>query len=251
MRQELDTDATAAVHDLASQQGASVFSVVTAAVAEALARFTGRDDLVLGTPAGRRDRPELRDMVGPLLTMVPIRLDLQDDPTFGELVHRARRTILGGLANAESLPQAAPGTGDDAGGRGWFNVIVTDLGEDLSTPHLPGLHTQLVEIPRVGAKYDLNVLVTQTPHHLRLDAEFDPTAVDAATVTRMLDLCAQIATAGSAAPHHLSSRLACAPFGDPGPVALGQPLLYPPTPDQSRASPRVAHAQQAHADNAG
>ncbi|MGH3763336.1 condensation domain-containing protein, partial [Actinophytocola sp.] len=193
---------TAAVRELADATRSSVFTVVSTAVAVALSRYTGRDDLVVGMPVSRRDRPGLERMVGLLLDMAPVRLDVTATTPFAELVKRTRAAVLGAVRHAP-VPREVAG---DPASRALFNVILTDLGAELPAPTFAGLRTEHVEVPQVGAKYDLNFLVRDDGDTLTIDVEADRRAVAdadvaaiAATAVAILDAAADTAAAGVAA----------------------------------------------------
>ncbi|WP_027341361.1 condensation domain-containing protein [Hamadaea tsunoensis] len=171
----VDPDTTAAVRALAATGRASAFLVVAAAVATVLSSVTGRDDLVVGMPVARRDQDGLADLVGLLLDTVPVRLDLTSAPAFLELVHQARRSVLGALTHRFAPQATGPGTrgGPKPAERGLFNILVTDAGKPLEAASFTGLAVSEVEVQQIGAKFDLNFLVRDLGGTLRVDVEFD------------------------------------------------------------------------------
>jgi amino acid adenylation domain-containing protein len=66
-----------------------------------LSRYSGQDDLVIGTPFAGRNRTELDSMVGYFINPLALRLDLSGDPTFGELLRRVRQTTLEAFQHAD------------------------------------------------------------------------------------------------------------------------------------------------------
>jgi amino acid adenylation domain-containing protein len=82
------------IRALAREEGATVYMALLAACAAVLRWHTGQDDLVLGSPMGERERPELERVVGPFVNLLVLRLDLAGDPTFAELLGRARDAVL-------------------------------------------------------------------------------------------------------------------------------------------------------------
>jgi amino acid adenylation domain-containing protein len=79
--------------ELADAEGTTLFGVTMAALALVLARYTGQDEIVVGTTNDGRDRPELERLVGLLINMNVLRLDTSGDPTFSELIRRTGRVI--------------------------------------------------------------------------------------------------------------------------------------------------------------
>jgi amino acid adenylation domain-containing protein len=85
---------TERVRALAAQEGATTFMVLIAAFAALLGRCAGTDDVLLGAPIANRTRAETEDLVGFFVNTVALRVSLAGDPTFRELVGRARDTAL-------------------------------------------------------------------------------------------------------------------------------------------------------------
>jgi amino acid adenylation domain-containing protein len=89
-----DPELTAAIHTLARRQGATTYMMLLAACATVLRAHTGQADIVLGSPMGLRERPEFERIIGPFINLLMMRLDLNDDPSFRELLTRARDAVL-------------------------------------------------------------------------------------------------------------------------------------------------------------
>lgn len=89
-----DSELTKEIHALARGQGATIYMTLLAACATALRAHTGQSDLVLGSPMGLRERAELESVIGPFVNLLLMRLDLEDDPSFSELLSRARNAVL-------------------------------------------------------------------------------------------------------------------------------------------------------------
>ena len=80
---------------------ATLFVSLLATFGALLSRYAGEDDIVIGTPFASRNRSELESMVGYFINPLALRLDLSGDPTFEELLTRARTTVLGAFAHAD------------------------------------------------------------------------------------------------------------------------------------------------------
>ncbi|MGN6215478.1 MAG: condensation domain-containing protein [Solirubrobacterales bacterium] len=76
------------------EQGVTLFMALLCAYGLVLAEFSGRSDLVVGSPMANRSHPRLVGTVGYLSNTVPIRLDLGGDPSVRELLRRVRRASL-------------------------------------------------------------------------------------------------------------------------------------------------------------
>jgi Condensation domain len=99
----LEAELAAAVRELAAAQGATPFIVLLAAFAALLSRWSGERDIVVGSPIANRDQPELEHLIGFFSNTIVLRVRLDDDPSFGELVRRARASAIGAYEH-QDLP---------------------------------------------------------------------------------------------------------------------------------------------------
>jgi ABC-2 type transport system ATP-binding protein len=84
---------------LARHGRATPFMTLLGAFEVLLHRWTGEDDLLIATVVANRDARPLQDLVGCFTKKVPLRLRLQGDPTFLELVGQVRARLLGSVAH--------------------------------------------------------------------------------------------------------------------------------------------------------
>ncbi len=107
---------------LGRERSATLFMVVLAAFDALLHRYTGQEDLTVGTPIAGRSRPELEGLIGMFINTLVLRADLAGEPAFGELLGRdardrprrlrppgpaVREAGRGAAAGAEPRPLAA------------------------------------------------------------------------------------------------------------------------------------------------
>ena len=101
MRMMLDMPTREGLNRAARSRDATLFVSLLAVFSALLARYSGQDDVVIGTPFGGRTRTELESMVGYLINPLALRIDLSGDPTFNELIERARETTVDAFAHAD------------------------------------------------------------------------------------------------------------------------------------------------------
>lgn len=145
------------------EQDATPFMTLFAVFLATLRRYTGGEDLAVGTVIADRARPELRDLVGPLLNTVIVRVDLSDDPSPATLFARVRDVVLDSVEHAH-LPfdrvveELAP---QREHGRSPLVDVSFGLRETpLATPRLDGLVTERPPSGYNAAKFDLTLLLT-------------------------------------------------------------------------------------------
>jgi hypothetical protein len=86
----LDPELTLAVRELARRQGATVYETLLASWGALVARLSGQDDVVIGTPVAGRDRDETAGLLGLFLNTLPIRLDASGGPSVAAWLTRVR-----------------------------------------------------------------------------------------------------------------------------------------------------------------
>ncbi|MGW2547456.1 condensation domain-containing protein, partial [Kitasatospora sp. NPDC001574] len=118
---ELPAGSAARVRALAEQEGVTPFTVQLAAFALLIGRWTGADDLLVGTPVTTRNRPELADLLGYFVNLLPLRIRLAPGATFRGL-----------LADVQDGAFDAYGYLDVP-----FDRLVDLLGTDRSPQHPP------------------------------------------------------------------------------------------------------------------
>jgi amino acid adenylation domain-containing protein len=89
------------LQDLARQQGATLFMVLLAGYQTLLARWSGQDDVVVGTYSSNRPRRELEGLIGFFINTLVLRTDLAEAPSFRDLLGRVRETTLGAYAHRD------------------------------------------------------------------------------------------------------------------------------------------------------
>jgi amino acid adenylation domain-containing protein len=127
VNQLIDPELTAEVRAAGRRRGATLNTTLIAAAVAFLSRHTGQDDLVVIVPAARREDPSRRNMIGLLLNLLPLRMRLDGDPTFDEIVARANRAMHQALAHSDAPFEriiAALGFPREPGRHPLFDVIL-------------------------------------------------------------------------------------------------------------------------------
>jgi len=99
----IPTDIHHRLQALCKQQGITLFMALLAVFQMLLQRYTGQDDIVVGTPVAGRNRSELKDIIGFFVNTLVIRSDLSGNPTFLELLQRVHEVALSAYAH-QDLP---------------------------------------------------------------------------------------------------------------------------------------------------
>ena len=85
---------TAAINDLSNERGVTPFMTLLAAFQVLLYRYSGQEDIVVGSPIANRCVTELEPLIGFFVNTLVLRVDLSGNPTFEELISRVREVCL-------------------------------------------------------------------------------------------------------------------------------------------------------------
>src|SRR4029078_4681323 len=99
----LSEDLTRSVNEVSDHFAVTSFMTLLAAFQVLLYRYTGQEDVVVGSPIANRRRPELEGLIGFFVNTLVLRADLSGHPSFNEFLLRVRDTCVGADAN-QDLP---------------------------------------------------------------------------------------------------------------------------------------------------
>ncbi|WP_239137315.1 condensation domain-containing protein, partial [Dactylosporangium siamense] len=91
---EVPAEVVAGLHRVAGAAGATMFMTLLSVYMLALSRYSGQDDIVVGTPIANRNRAETEGLIGFFVNTLALRVDLSGDPAFKELLGRVRQVAL-------------------------------------------------------------------------------------------------------------------------------------------------------------
>ncbi|MFI0201176.1 MULTISPECIES: non-ribosomal peptide synthetase [Streptomyces] len=191
------------LRDLGRRHDATLFMVLLAGFQALLARWSGGEDVAVGSPIAGRDRTELEPLIGFFVNSLVLRTDLSGDPGFGELLDRARETALGAYAHQEVpferlVEEVRPER--DLSRNPLFQVMLVLDEEAPTPPALPGLDVEPLSLASGASKFDLSLYFVEEQGALRGEAVFATDLFDRASVERMTSALAELLTAAVADP---------------------------------------------------
>ncbi|MFJ9178092.1 amino acid adenylation domain-containing protein [Streptomyces sp. NPDC102360] len=201
----------AKLRDVAHRHDATLFMLFLTAYQSLLARYTGRDDIAVGTVVSGRGRPELQQLIGYGINSLVIRGDLAGDPAFGELLGRTRSTVLDAydhqdLAFARLVEELQPER--DLSRTPLFQVSFTMHGERGSAFAFPGIEAAPFEGTGGIAKFDLDLQIREGEDgSLGGRLEYATALFERATAERMADHLLRLLTGIADAPQARLSAL--------------------------------------------
>lgn len=86
---------------LSHHEGVTLFITLLAAFQVLIHRYTGQEDVVVGTPVANRTRPEIEGLIGFFANTLALRTNLANNPPFRQLLGRVRETALGAFSHQD------------------------------------------------------------------------------------------------------------------------------------------------------
>jgi len=118
---ELPANVTASVKDVARRNGATLFSTLLAAFQVTLSRWTGAEDIVVGTPVANRTRPDVRETMGYFSGIVPLRGQVERDRPFSDHLRTVHESTVDSFGNAMPFVELVRAVGEQPAPR--YNPI--------------------------------------------------------------------------------------------------------------------------------
>lgn len=179
---------------LGHEVGASAFMTLVSAFALLLSRQSGEKDLLIGTPLVNRNRQELEGLIGLFLGNLVLRVDLNDRPSFRQLLQRTRKTSLDAFSNSdvpfERIVEALP-LKRDLSRHPLFQVYFNMLDLPELAYRSEDLNVELMEGAQFDAKFDLTLYAEQSAAGFKLHLVYNRALFDA---ERMHDWLRQFET---------------------------------------------------------
>ncbi len=185
----LPKELTAGLKTLCQQEQVTLFMILLAAYQTFLFRYSGQDDIVIGSPVASRIQPEIEGLIGFFINALVFRTDLSGNPTFRDLLARVKKTALDAYSH-QDIP---------------FEKLVEKLKPQRNLSYSPiyqvafafqnmhtkplslqGLTVTPLEIDRGTATFDLSLFVINTDQGLKILFEYNTDLFDDTTIGRML-----------------------------------------------------------------
>ncbi len=189
--QWLPADLASALYQFCHKESATLFMVLLATFKLVLHRYSGQDDILVGSPFAGRKRPELEEMIGLFLNTLVLRTDLSGEPTYRELVRRVREVCLSAFTNQEipfELILEELHVERDLSRTLLFQVFFNVLNFGASKRGFGSLTLEPIINPDLDSKFDLTLYVGEKQGSVGLFLVYN---TDLFTEARMTEFLAQ------------------------------------------------------------
>ncbi|NPD22374.1 non-ribosomal peptide synthase/polyketide synthase, partial [Corallococcus exiguus] len=202
---QFPVELTEAIQEICREEGVTPSMVVLAAFQLLLSRYSGQEDISVGSPIAGRTHAELEGLIGFFVNTLVLRTDLAGVPSFRSLLARVREVTLGAYAHQdvpfEKLVEALRPE-RIAGRAPLFQVLI--VYQNAPTPEAlgPGLRMAPLKIEQRASKFDLSLSVSDRGQGLRGVLEYSTDLFDASTAERMVGHLRVLLEGALANPDH-------------------------------------------------
>ena len=179
-----------ALADLNQKQDVTMFMTLLAAYKTLLLRYSGQEDILVGSPIANRTLPETESMVGYFANNLVLRTDMSGNPTFSELLTRVREVAIGAYSHQDvpferlvEVLQPERGLSRTP----LFQVMFAFQNTPRPTLELSSLKIIPEEVDRDSAMFDLTLCVWEKDEGLSGWLEYDTDLFNSSTIARMVD----------------------------------------------------------------
>jgi amino acid adenylation domain-containing protein len=188
-RMTMPTELVGSIRALGREEGATLFMTLLASFQVLLHRYSGQEDVAVGSPVAGRGRAELEDLIGFFANTVVFRGDLGGDPSFRELLERTRTSTLEALTH-QDLPfdqvVTAARPPRDPSRTPLYQAMFALQNAPLPALETEGMTMTPVVVSSDVARADLTLFATELEDGLLAQLEYDVDLFDAATADRIL-----------------------------------------------------------------
>jgi amino acid adenylation domain-containing protein len=184
----IDTDLTQKLKKLSQKAGVTLFMTLQAAFATLLSRYSGQDDVSIGTPIANRNRKEIEPLIGFFVNTLVLRTRIEGNPSFVELLKQVQQVALDAYAHQdvpfEQVVEALQ-LERNLSHTPLFQVMFVLQNAPMGKLELPEMSLTPVQIESLTAKFDLTLAMEETPEGLIGTWEYNSDLFDADTIARM------------------------------------------------------------------
>ena len=185
---QLRRELTEPLKELGRRRRATSFMVLLAGFYALLHRYSGDEDIVVGSQIAARNHVETEGLIGLFTNTLVLRTDVSGDPTFAELLERVRQVSLGAFAHQdlsyeEIVRRLNPSR--ELCRTPLFQVAFQLRNFPNLSARAAGVEMEAFEYDAAVAKLDLNLLMTERPHGFEAVFEYCTDLFDESTIRRM------------------------------------------------------------------
>ncbi|UOE51897.1 amino acid adenylation domain-containing protein [Mucilaginibacter sp. SMC90] len=207
----ISEDVTKGLHALSVQNGVSLYMTLLSAFNVLLYRYSGQEDLCVGSPIANRNQPEIADLIGFFVNTLAIRSHLGAEMSFTALLAQVKQTMLEAYEHQdvpfEKVVEAVVKERDLSRSPLFQVMFVLQNTARIPELQLGDLTLQQTQDAHQTAKFDITLFVIESENGLRAGLEYNTDLYNELTINGMAGHYSQLLNAVVDTPNELVSRL--------------------------------------------
>ncbi|MGO4773900.1 condensation domain-containing protein, partial [Flavobacterium sp. W22_SRS_FK3] len=187
---KLDEDLSSSLRSMCQEESVTLFMLLLSVFKVLLYRYTGQEDICVGSPIANRTQSELEGIIGFFVNTLALRNDLSNDPSFRDLLARVKQTTLEGynhqLAPFEKVVDRVVTT-RDLNMKPLFQVmfVLQNAPETNKELELENIKISDYDFDRVTSQFDLIMDVSDLKGVICVNLEYSTALFDQSTINRI------------------------------------------------------------------
>ncbi|MBW4592042.1 MAG: amino acid adenylation domain-containing protein [Brasilonema angustatum HA4187-MV1] len=185
---QIEEHLTSQLATLSQKSGVTLFMTLLAAFAILLHRYSGQDDICIGSPFANRNRQECESLIGCFVNTLVLRTQIEDNPSFSQFLEQVRSVVWNAHAHQDvPFEQVVEALQPERslGYNPLFQVVFVLENFSLDTLELPDISLTPEMVERGTSQFDLSLSIWQTQKGLIGSWEYNSDLFEADTIARM------------------------------------------------------------------
>ncbi|MCY9248299.1 non-ribosomal peptide synthetase, partial [Bacillus haynesii] len=173
---------------MAKENGVTMYMLLLAGYTALLSKYTGQEDIIVGTPAAGRNHEDIQHLIGMFVNTLAIRNHPEGKKTFRHYLQEVKENTLQAYENQdypfEELVEKV-NIKRDMARNPLFDTMLVYHNTEVKPFAAEGLRSRLVEIKRGISKFDITVTASEAAAGLRLEVEYSTTLFNKERMERL------------------------------------------------------------------
>lgn len=184
----VSNELTEALEQIGRSEDSTLFMTLSAVFNILLHRYSGQNDILIGTPVANRNLPDLEPLIGVFINTLVLRTGMSEDQSFRELLRKVRKVSLDTFAH-QNLPfeklveELKPRR--DLSRSPLFQVVFNLQNAPMPDFKIEGLETSFLELDTGVSQFDLTLMVSKKGGQCEAVVEYNKYIFEPSTIERM------------------------------------------------------------------
>jgi len=173
---------------LGGERGATLYMTMLCAFKVLLARYSGEQDIVVGSPIANRQQEEIESLIGFFVNTLVLRSEIASESTFDELLDQVRETTLAAYQHQdvpfEKLVETLQPTRSLS-----YSPLFQVMFQFQNIPEfdleMHGLNIEWLDLSEAAARFDLTMTLAESGDEIKGWLNYNTDLFDASTIERM------------------------------------------------------------------